>query len=361
MNLLKKIGKNKVWQIAVLLLLFHAFWILFYYISGSYFLKSLNVDYFIKVSIINTLGFVVFCLAAYGYFPSFISRKKYFWFTILSLVTIIITGYLQYKLQDWNPDFFFRRRIATQTQMNIGLIIPAPIQQPIGAPVRAMFTMMVYLLLGVGYAYMKDWFIKDRYTRVLEKEKLQAELSLLRYQLNPHFLFNIINNIYYLAIIKSEKTPEAILKVSELLRYVLNDKEDKVSLEKELNYLHEFIKLQQFRFPDQQVSVSIDIKEELSNYLIAPLLLITFAENAFKHGEPGTEEDPVVIHLKFENNQLEYAVSNKINKNDKKDNTTGIGLRNLKRRLQLLYPHKHQLQINNNNGHFDAQLKIDLS
>lgn len=268
---------------------------------------------------------------------------------------------MQYKLQDWNPDFFFRRRMATQTQMNTGLIIPAPIQQLIGAPVRAMFTMMVYLLLGVGFAYMKDWFIKDRYTRILEKEKLQAELSLLRYQLNPHFLFNIINNIYYLAIIKSEKTPEAILKVSELLRYVLNDKEDKVSLEKELNYLHEYIKLQQFRFPDQQVSFSIDIKKEPSNYLIAPLLLITFAENAFKHGEPGTEEDPVVINLRFENNQLEYAVSNKINKNDKKDNTTGIGLRNLERRLQLLYPYKHKIQINNNNGHFDAQLKIDLS
>lgn len=363
MSKLQKIWKNKFLQIIILFVLFQIFWLLFYYLSGSVFLRSYNIDYLIRVSTINTLGFIVFCIAAYWYFPNFIPPKKYFWFTIIAIATVIIAGMIQFKLQDWNPDFFTRMKqkklnVDPSSEVSINFV---PLAQAIGAKVKAMLNILVYLLLGIGFAYMKDWFIKDRYARTLEKEKLKAELALLRYQLNPHFLFNIINNIYYLAIIKSDKTPEAILKVSELLRYVLDNKEEKVPLEKELDYLREFVKLQQFRFPDQFVDISINIYDDHSKYQIAPLLLITFAENAFKHGEPGTEKEPVVLNLDLKDAQLKYRVTNRINHNDRKDNTTGIGLNNLKRRLYLLYPNKHQIELKKNNEYFEAYLKIDLS
>lgn len=273
---------------------------------------------------------------------------------------IIILGYLQFHLQDWNPKLFSPPKLNISSGNKI-VISAVALKQPIGAQVREMLNIMVYLLLGLGFAYMKDWFIKDRYTRILEKEKIKAELTLLRYQLNPHFLFNIINNIYYLAIIKSDKTADAILKVSELLRYVLNEKEERVPLEKELDYLREFVNLQQFRFPDQVVKVNSNINQDTNKYKIAPLLLITFAENAFKHGEPGTAEEPVSFWLNFKKNQLEYRVHNKINYNGKKDSTTGIGLNNLKRRLYLLYPNRHQIKITEKDNFYDAYLKIDLS
>jgi two-component system, LytTR family, sensor kinase len=358
-NTAKGLGK-----LIILFIAFHIFWLVFYILSESTNIKPGMQHLYFKSSILNTLGFLTFCLAAFFIFPFFISKQKYLLVIVLYLVTIVGLGYLQYIIQDWQISSFIKPSSGNiQTISKPGRItMPAvTLQQAIGAPVRAMLNIMVYLLLGTGYAYMKDWFIKDRRTRILEKEKIQAELTLLRYQLNPHFLFNTINDIYYLAIIKSDKTADAILKVSNLLRYVLNDKEEQVPLEKEIDHLKEFIKLQKFRFPDQFISMDLNIKDNIINYQIAPLLLITFVENAFKHGEPGTSEDPVKIHLSIQDKLINYTVINKINFNGPKDATTGIGLTNLKRRVSLLYPERHYLVTQNDKDVFSAHLQIKLS
>jgi len=351
-------------KLLLLFFIFHAFWLLFYILSSSPILKMELLHIYFKQSVISSIGFVTFCLAAFWLFPFFISRNKYAWLVVLSLIIIITVGYLQFLAQDWQISPLktspaIEKNIPPSTGKKTALAVP--LRQAIGAPVRAMLNIFVYLLLGIGYAYMKDWFIKDRRTRILEKEKIQAELALLRYQLNPHFLFNTINDIYYLAIIKSDKTANAILKVSDLLRYVLNEKEDQVALEKEIHHLKEFVNLQQFRFPDQFIDLNLDITDCVSRCQIAPLLLITFAENAFKHGEPGTKEDPIKIILSAKDKKLIYTVINKINGNGIKDPTTGIGLTNLKRRLSLLYPDRHQLKLGEENGYFSAHLQIELS
>lgn len=350
-------------KLLLLFFIFHVFWLLFYLLSGSPLLKMEQLHIYFKQSIISSIGFVAFCLAAFWLFPFFISRNKYVWLAVLSFIILITLGYLQFLAQDWQISPL---KISSTIEKNIPAatgkktIQAVPLKQGIGAPVRAMLNILVYLLLGTGYAYMKDWFIKDRRTRILEKEKIQAELTLLRYQLNPHFLFNTINDIYYLAIIKSDKTADVILKVSNLLRYVLNEKEDQVALEKEIDHFKEFIKLQQFRFPDQFIYLKMDINDTINNYQIAPLLLITFVENAFKHGEPGTAEEPVRIQLTVQDKNLDYTVFNKINSNGTKDATTGIGLNNLRRRLSLLYPDRHQLNLKEENGYFNAHLQIQL-
>lgn len=346
-------------QIIVLFLLFHIFWLAFYFLSDAAFLKNGLWHIYVKYFAINTLGFIAFCISGYLLFPIFISRKKYLLLLTCSLVIIVVFGYLQFLLQDWDPRPFFSKRTVVDNATS-GSMPMVKMQQLSGAHIRAMLNMLVYILLGTGYGYMKDWFIKDRRTQILEKEKTKAELTLLRYQLNPHFLFNTINDIYYLAIIKSEKTADAILKVSELLRYVLDHKADTVLLEKELDHLEKFLLLQQFRFPDQIVEVDISIKDKIGEYEIAPLLLTTFAENAFKHGEPGTKDVPVKISISVEDKVLSYSVVNKINRQEGKDATTGIGLNNLKKRLFLLYEGRYNLCVKEENDYFYADLQLRL-
>jgi LytS/YehU family sensor histidine kinase len=365
MNFRYEIQRNRVLQVLFLFLVFHAFWLLFYILSEAVFLKSGLLHIYFKQSLINSIGFIAFCLAVYWLFPFFISKNQWGRLVALSLILVISLGYVSFKTQNWEikPFQSSTSSLPKPAAFPTGkkTFAAVTIAQPIGAPVRAMLNILVYLLLGMGYAYMKDWFIKDRRTRILEKEKLQAELTLLRYQLNPHFLFNTINDIYYLAIIQSDKTADAILKVSNLLRYALNEKEEHVDLDKEIHHLKEFVNLQRFRFPDQSIYLKLDVPDRINHLQVAPLLLITYAENAFKHGEPGTVDDPIQIHVSTVDQKLLYTVHNKINNNPLKDATTGIGLNNLRRRLSLLYPDRHQLNLKEENGYFTAHLQIELS
>lgn len=349
--------KHKILQIILLFFIFHIFWLVFYFLSEAMFLKNGLWHIYFKFFVINTLGFVAFCVSAFVLFSTFIPKKKYFLYVLASFIIVAIFGYGQFMLQDWVPESFFSKPAIT-TQ---GAFVPlVKMQQSTGAVIRAMLNILVYLLLGTGYAYMKDWFIQDRRTQILEKEKTKAELALLRYQLNPHFLFNTINDIYYLAIIKSEKTADAILKVSDLLRYVLDHKSETVLLEKEINHLKQFLELQQFRFPDQIVQMDMNILDNIGDYEIAPLLLSTFAENAFKHGEPGTEDTPVQINISVKERLLKYSVVNKINRQISKDETTGIGLNNLRKRISLLYVGKYHLDIQEKDGFFYANFDLQL-
>jgi LytS/YehU family sensor histidine kinase len=218
-----------------------------------------------------------------------------------------------------------------------------------------------FIFIAYAYRFIFDWVIIERVKRKLENEKLKSDLALLRYQLNPHFLFNTINDIYYLAIIKSDKTAEALLKLSDLLRYVLHEKEDWVPLEKEIKHLQQFVELHHFRFPDDVVKMNIENGTNLSSYQIPPLLLTTFVENAFKHGEPGTAEKPVMISIKVHDKVLSYKVLNPIGVATSKDDSSGIGKPNLEKRLNLLYPGKHKISFNQENGTYIAQLELQLN
>ncbi|MFZ9877127.1 MAG: sensor histidine kinase [Chitinophagaceae bacterium] len=220
---------------------------------------------------------------------------------------------------------------------------------------------LIFTFISYTYRFIFDWVIIEQVKRKLENEKLKADLALLRYQLNPHFLFNTINDIYYLAIIKSDKTPDALLKLSELLRYVLHEKEEWVPLEKEITHLKQFVELQHFRFPHDVVKLNIENGASLSSYQIPPLLFTTFVENAFKHGEPGTEEKPVLISINIHDKMLSYKVSNSIGTAASKDKSSGIGKSNLEKRLNLLYPGKHKISFNQENGSYIAHLELQLN
>ena len=218
-----------------------------------------------------------------------------------------------------------------------------------------------FLLLSLAYRSILDRVVTERRISGLEREKLRADLAMLRYQLNPHFLFNTINDIYYLALIRSTHTADALLELSELLRYVLHTKEDRVGLDREVDHLRRFVSLHRFRFPDCTVRMNIDTGPDTRRWDIPPLILISFTENAFKHGEPGTESDPVEISAHLSNGRLRYEVRNRIGRAVSKDAQQGVGLPNLKNRLELLFPGDHTLETRRTvDGHFIASLDIPL-
>jgi LytS/YehU family sensor histidine kinase len=185
------------------------------------------------------------------------------------------------------------------------------------------------------------------------------ELQFLKSQLNPHFLFNSLNNIYSLAYQKSEKTADAILKLSDIMRYMIYESnEGWVSLEKEVEYLQNFIELQKLRVKDS-ASVLFHTQGDIDGQKIVPLILIAFVENAFKHGVVNDANDPIQINLIANKQILHFTVRNQKSKANK-DRLGGVGLSNVERRLQLLYPEKHKLTVENTPSHYTIKLILDL-
>ncbi|CAN5247334.1 histidine kinase [soil metagenome] len=227
---------------------------------------------------------------------------------------------------------------------------------------RSSINMLVMLALTTALKFSKKWFKDQQEKKDLEREKLQAELKYLKAQINPHFLFNTLNNLYALTLKKSDDAPEMVLKLSEIMRYMLHDSNERmVPLSAEINYLQNYIGLQQIRQLDR-TDIRFTINREPNGQLIAPLLLIPFIENSFKHGADGLEAGWIHIDIKLEGTSMQFNVSNsKPAKAYKKVLSHRIGLENVKARLELLYPGKHTLAIDDAPEYYLTVLKLDLS
>ncbi len=226
---------------------------------------------------------------------------------------------------------------------------------------RSSINMLVMLALTTALKFSRKWFKDQQEKQDLEREKLQAELKYLKAQINPHFLFNTLNNLYALTLKKSDDAPEMVLKLSEIMRYMLHDSNERVvTLTAEINYLQNYIGLQQIRQLDR-TDIRFTLNQEPNGQLIAPLLLIPFIENSFKHGADGLQPSWIHIDVKLEGTRLEFKVSN--SKPVKPHNTVshGIGLENVRSRLELLYPGKHKLTIDDAADYYLTELKLDLS
>ena len=192
-----------------------------------------------------------------------------------------------------------------------------------------------------------NWFENQKLQADFNNQKQISELALLRSQVNPHFFFNTLNNIYSLVYQKSDDAPEAVMKLSSIMRYMLYDATtDKVLLEKEIEYLKSFIELEKLRLRNKEF-VSLEIKGSSEGYTIAPMLLIPFVENAFKHASRTVPAPGIIVSLEINSRDIIFQVKNYIRKNQNapKDQQGGIGLSNIRRRLELLYPQKHSLEI----------------
>ena len=225
---------------------------------------------------------------------------------------------------------------------------------------KALFSALLILLASGFIKIGLEWFKAEKRREELEKEKLNAELGFLKSQVNPHFLFNSLNSIYALARRKADETEEAILQLSQMMRYMIYESNtNTVALEKELDYLQNYIDLKKLRLP-ATVSIAYIIEGSPSGHAIEPMLLIPFVENAFKHGISYSQDCYVEIKISLMQQKLILAVSNKIFHQQEAE-VGGIGLENVKKRLALLYPQPmHSLHINEENNIYSVLLTIQL-
>jgi hypothetical protein len=220
-----------------------------------------------------------------------------------------------------------------------------------------MTTAACFSSLSLG----KQWLLKQRDFLRAQQEKTTAELQLLKAQVHPHFLFNTLNNIYSFSLDGSPKTPELILKLSSLLSYMLYDcKAEEVRLEKEVQIMKDYIDLERERYGNT-IEISWTVEGDIRDNFISPLLMLPFLENTFKHGASEQIEKPWIgVDISVANNILKFKITNSKNEYiSHRDN--GIGINNVKKRLEFIYPGKHELKINDEGDFFAVSLMVKLS
>lgn len=211
-------------------------------------------------------------------------------------------------------------------------------------PLFILFPLIVAFAVSTAFRLLVDKIKEDRFLKEKETENLKTELLFLRSQISPHFIFNILNNLVSLARKKSDQLEPVLIKLSSLIRYMLYESIETVSLETEIDYLNNYVELQKLRFGDK-VEVVFDVIPPIENYSIEPMILIPFVENAFKHGVGMINKPRIEVNIQVVNHELQFRVSNRFNPavHEVKDKNSGIGLANLTRRMTLLYGTKHTL------------------
>lgn len=335
------------------------FWILilsfFLFFVGPNVARNIKVINPIFYTIVNfgvygLINISIFYVSLFVVIPLTADRKKYGLFILMSALLVVVYGLLKYAIAYNFKDYY----------LTVG---PQQLEVPKQFKPYILSTLVpsgFMLFFSVVYKAIAEWFRNDSVKKELTHQKSQAELQFLKSQINPHFLFNTLNNIYALAYKKSDDAPAAILKLSEIMRYMLKESDDyKVNIEDELKYLQSYIDLNSIRYKEG-VFLNIDLNLDSNNYRIMPMLLISFIENIFKHGLVNDSNFPVLIKLDIDKGKLNFSSSNTVRKGNK-DESSGIGLKNIMRRLDLMYPNNYKLKIKEENNLFQLTLSINLN
>lgn len=302
-----------------------------------------NYSGFIYLFFLNNLArLTLFYVNAFVLIPRFVYQKKWGQYGLTLLLALCL--------------FYLLDRIA------FDIFIEGRIHRIWNFFVFNLFPFLFIIVASTAFRMIRDRIEESQRAKEKETENLKTELSFLRSQVSPHFMFNVLNNMVALARKKSDALEPSLIKLSQLLRYMLYETdEEKVLLEKEVGYLQSYIDLQKQRFGKNVTIISCFEKTE-GGYTIEPMLLIPFVENAFKHGTGMMTDAEIGIQLKVEEGVLYFAVRNRYTENvvETKDKTSGIGLNNVKRRLNLLYQQSHSLNIDKQDGWFSVSLQLNL-
>lgn len=326
---------------------FICLWIIYFFLPD---LLDFQIEGFhIHVSELVFTGYYILLTAFNNFYlmPKFLSVGKHLKYLGVAILLILIASFIEETYVEW--------------LLGISRHIIGFSSKGFGYSIISIGTIMI-----IFASFKLMWEQQERLRKIneLQKERNESELKFLKSQINPHVMFNNLNGIYYYAMEKSDIAPLMILKLSEVMRYMIYDAGEKyVSLEKELNYIQNFVELEKMRMGERG-TVKFKMKGKPGDFKIAPLLLISFIENSFKHSlETLDKEIRISIKTRIENHYFLLTVENNWLKTNKDNslNASGIGLQNVKRRLQLLYPGHHTLEINQYDNFFKVYLKIDLS
>ncbi|MEJ5960812.1 sensor histidine kinase [Pedobacter immunditicola] len=326
------------------------YWLLitgFFIYEKKYLIQKASMPYFVAcVTVRIALLIVIAYLNLQYYLPQYLLRKRY-----LAYFTAVILSVMGYLTVQSLFDYYLYGYV-------VGPMRNSDLMESLSFN---FFSTLWYLALMLALKLSLDWYEQQLTIQRITVEKLNAEVNFLRAQVNPHFLFNILNNLYALTLKKSELAPDVVLKLSDMMEYMLYDSTDeKVLLEKEVTYLHNYIELERLRF-NGEAAIKLNIKTGLNGHEIAPFLLLPLIENAFKHGlskQPGHSWLNVDIGL--ERSTLTVIIENTKPSAVIGMYKGGIGLSNLRKRLQLLYPDRHHLELEDRKNTFLAKLVIEL-
>jgi hypothetical protein len=329
------------------------FWTLFVLAGSFVFSYQQNFPY--RFYLINFLVHLpLFLLYTYGviYFliPRLLLKRKY----LLFLLVLILVTFLAALL-----------RVLINRYVYYALFIPEVLhpQKWIGADLVLINMLWIIspAVLFAMFKYYKNWMNSQTLAFEAEKKQLASELQVLKAQINPHFLFNTFNNLYALALQKSDLTPEVISRISDLFHYVLYECNSiEVPVSKEIKLIQDYIRLEKLRYSDR---LTVKLKTEIDNpeFLIPSMMLYTFTGNCFKHGSSNDPDSPWInLNIKVSGNRFEFEASNSVPRLafQGKEQEAGVGLANIRRRLELLYPKNHRLEIRKEDQVFVVRLVI---
>ncbi len=313
----------------------------------------------VKATFIGLNHFAIFYICTKYLLPKLYDSKR--WFLLIGSGVLLTLLFLYFNFQfslGFDPIFsdHFVERLFDRAARGKKRFHPSHILF-----MREISLNIIVLFASTIYHLNTKLRLKQQREIELENENLDAEMNFLKSQINPHFLFNAMNNVYSLAIRESKEVPDKILKLSEMLRYVLYHTDNKhVQIRQEIGYIKNFIDFQLLKDDRYAHAISLELNVQNDKVSIAPMILIPFIENAFKHGQID-EQNPLTIQLEANEETLNFSVHNALNKgNYIKDKTGGIGILNVKRRLDLLYREKQSLQIEQSDTSYSVQLTIQL-
>lgn len=318
------------------------------YVSTDQIFNSLdpgsNTEYLLLCFVLSAVLLMIFYFNYFFLIPKYLLAKKYwsyFSFLLIAIAAVFFLSGIIFFFSDFNPE-----RLSETN----------PVAEKI-IPVIIINAISLWLLSIVSSIL---WKVYNRLKQT-ESEKLSAQIASLKSQINPHFLFNTLNNIYATAIDTSPKAADMVDKLSEMMRYTMKDtQQDFVWLEDEISHIGNFIELQKFRLT-RSVRLEYYCLENIPALQIAPMLLIPFIENAFKHGVNSEQKSHIEIAMTMNKTEFQLSVvNNKVNVQRDIAERSGLGIENTKHRLNLIYPFKHLLVINDNEKEFSVSLHIDL-
>jgi two-component system, LytTR family, sensor kinase len=318
------------------------FWCLYLLVPLVFF--DIRDDHHLEEYSVRGLFFIlIFYLNACLFIPRFFTQKKFVIYALSvfgSIVMVMAINLLLHIAMHESKD-------ADLQHIMYNIVI------------RSLFSSLIILGISFSFKITGEWSKSEQKMQASENEKLIAELALMKSQINPHFLFNSLNNIYSLAYKKSDDAPTAIVKLSQLMRYMLYDSdEEQVVLSKEVEYIENYIALQKLRLSDNEM-INFQVDGDPEQVYLAPMLLIPFIENAFKHGISCTSKPKIAIRLEVARQYIIFTVENAIgNISPATENASGFGLANVQRRLELLYPNSYELKIASEQAIYKVNLKI---
>ena len=327
------------------------FWLL-YFVFNFFRFATINNDYWysLKSNLIEfPLNIVITYFTIYYLIPKYILKKKYLQFFLL---------------------FIFSLALFYLTRTGLNYILVTENIWPEAQGNQEPFTVIHIVELVIGAIYVialvsaikltYDWVNEKKRNDDLQRMQLETELNFLKSQIQPHFFFNTLNNLYALVIKQSPNAPNVVMKLSEIMQYVLYEvKEPKISLMKSINYLYSYLELEKLRYGDR-VKSEISIDGSIDDIEIPPLLFLPFIENCFKHGTKHHEDIKVRIDFVVKDNFLYFTVANNFVKQDENTAKHGIGLKNVERRLQLLYGSGYSLKTRSKGNEYIVNLKLPL-